>query len=44
MAEALEIDAVIDPARTREWILKGLTSACRAERPSGTQAHFVNSW
>lgn len=27
MAETLEIDAVIDPARTREWLLRGLAGA-----------------
>ena len=27
MASYLEIDAVIDPAETRNWILKGLMSA-----------------
>ncbi|MFM8864152.1 MAG: biotin carboxylase, partial [Limnohabitans sp.] len=27
MAATLEIDAVIDPASTREWLLAGLASA-----------------
>jgi acetyl-CoA carboxylase carboxyltransferase component len=30
MATTLEIDAVIDPARTREWVLAGLTASIAA--------------
>ena len=33
MAAALEIDAVIDPADTRRWILGGLDAAAGASRP-----------
>jgi len=33
MAAALEIDAVIDPADTRRWILGGLDAAAGANRP-----------
>jgi acetyl-CoA carboxylase carboxyltransferase component len=32
MAETLEIDAVIDPAATRDWLVRGLDSARMAER------------
>ena len=32
MAETLEIDAVIDPAATRDWLARGLTSARIGER------------
>jgi acetyl-CoA carboxylase carboxyltransferase component len=32
MAETLEIDAVIDPARTRQWLALGLASARLGER------------
>ena len=32
MAETLEIDAVIDPARTRDWLVRGLASAPGAAR------------
>ena len=35
MAATLEIDAVIDPAQTREWLSKGLVSAKVAERRNG---------
>jgi acetyl-CoA carboxylase carboxyltransferase component len=34
MATTLEIDAVIDPAQTRHWLLRGLQSA-KVEVPSG---------
>jgi acetyl-CoA carboxylase carboxyltransferase component len=33
MAAALEIDAVIDPARTRDWLVKGLEGARVADGP-----------
>jgi acetyl-CoA carboxylase carboxyltransferase component len=32
MAATLEIDAVIDPALTRDWLIKGLNSAKLRER------------
>ncbi|HEX6707900.1 MAG TPA: carboxyl transferase domain-containing protein [Albitalea sp.] len=40
MAETLEIDAVIDPADTRQWLARGLESA----RPAPTAAAFVDPW
>jgi acetyl-CoA carboxylase carboxyltransferase component len=40
MASALEIDAVIDPAETRDWLLKGLMSA-RCDR---VRAQPIDSW
>jgi acetyl-CoA carboxylase carboxyltransferase component len=43
MASYLEIDAVIDPADTRKWIMQGLTSV-RAERSEGTGHDFVDPW
>ncbi|MBX3609528.1 MAG: biotin carboxylase [Hydrogenophaga sp.] len=41
MATTLEIDAVIDPAQTRDWLLRGLAGA-----PVGTMAanRFVDPW
>lgn len=33
MAQTLEIDAVIDPAETRTWLVRGLESATRALQP-----------
>jgi acetyl-CoA carboxylase carboxyltransferase component len=41
MASTLEIDAVIDPAQTRSWLLRGLQSATR--RPPAA-ARFVDTW
>jgi acetyl-CoA carboxylase carboxyltransferase component len=41
MAATLEIDAVIDPAQTREWILRGLQSA----RPRvADAAPHIDTW
>lgn len=41
MAATLEIDAVIDPAETRSWLVRGLASA-RVQPASGTPA--IDSW
>jgi acetyl-CoA carboxylase carboxyltransferase component len=41
MAATLEIDAVIDPAHTRDWLLRGLQSA-RVAAPS--DGSHVDSW
>lgn len=35
MAATLEIDAVIDPAQTREWLVRGLAAARIGSEPSG---------
>ena len=41
MASTLEIDAVIDPALTREWLVKGLAGA----KVSGHRAaRFIDTW
>ena len=42
MATTLEIDAVIDPAQTRDWLIQGLASA----PPPGNPAPqgFVDTW
>jgi acetyl-CoA carboxylase carboxyltransferase component len=42
MATGLEIDAVVDPAETRSWLLRGLDSAAR--QPRATVARFVDCW
>ena len=42
MAAALEIDAVIDPAETRHWLVRGLDGA--AARPLRRRSGFVDSW
>ncbi|HEY2254478.1 MAG TPA: biotin carboxylase, partial [Variovorax sp.] len=41
MAQTLEIDAVIDPADTRSWLVRGLASAAAAERPASP---YVDTW
>ncbi len=41
MAQTLEIDAVIDPADTRSWLVRGLGSA---SRPSDTVSPYVDTW
>lgn len=41
MAQTLEIDAVIDPAQTRDWLVRGLASATR---PHEAPAPYVDTW
>jgi acetyl-CoA carboxylase carboxyltransferase component len=41
MAATLEIDAVIDPALTRDWLAKGLVGAQVSEHRAG---RFVDTW
>ncbi|MDP1687176.1 carboxyl transferase domain-containing protein [Hydrogenophaga sp.] len=41
MATTLEIDAVIDPAHTRHWLIQGLDSS-RVTAPAG--AGFIDAW
>ncbi len=46
MATTLEIDAVIDPAETRAWLLRGLDSS-QPGRGTGSglaPARFVDVW
>ena len=44
VAEVLEIDAVIDPADTRRWLVRALTS-CGAPTPrKGKKRPFVDVW
>ena len=46
MATTLEIDAVIDPADTRSWLLRGLRSAGPMRRGGHApdRARFVDVW
>ena len=46
MATTLEIDAVIDPAETRAWLVRGMDSAPVAPRgsPGAPAARFVDVW
>ncbi|MDM0078301.1 carboxyl transferase domain-containing protein [Variovorax sp. J2P1-59] len=41
MAQTLEIDAVIDPADTRAWLVRGLASSAAAQRPATA---YVDTW
>jgi acetyl-CoA carboxylase carboxyltransferase component len=41
MAQTLEIDAVIDPADTRSWLVRGLESASRGVREA---TPYVDTW
>ncbi len=41
MAQTLEIDAVIDPADTRAWLVRGLNSATRRMEPVSP---YVDTW
>jgi acetyl-CoA carboxylase carboxyltransferase component len=43
MASYLEIDAVIDPADTRKWIMQGLKSA-PTRKPEDAHHSFVDPW
>jgi acetyl-CoA carboxylase carboxyltransferase component len=40
VAATLEIDAVIDPAETRDWLLRGLEAA----RIADSATHRIDSW
>jgi acetyl-CoA carboxylase carboxyltransferase component len=42
MASLLEIDAVIDPAETRDWILRGLQSTSLSARTRSRR--FIDAW
>ena len=44
MASYLEIDAVIDPAETRAWLLRGLNSTPRPAAREGKKRGFVDTW
>jgi acetyl-CoA carboxylase carboxyltransferase component len=43
MATTLEIDAVIDPAETRQWLARGLERAAQSPR-TGVPRRVVDSW
>ena len=44
MASYLEIDAVIDPAYSRTWLLRGLAAIPRPVRGEGRKRPFVDTW
>lgn len=44
MAVSLEIDAVIDPADTRSWILRGLKSVKKPGPRNGRRRPMIDTW
>lgn len=45
MAQGLEIDAVIDPMETRDWLVRGLESAAAKPRAlTAASSRFVDPW
>ena len=44
MAATLEIDDVIDPVETRQWIMRGLRSMPEPERRSGKKRPNIDCW
>ena len=44
MASYLEIDAVIDPADSRAWLLRGLNAAPRPPRRDVKKRPFIDTW
>ncbi len=44
MAATLEIDAVIDPADTRAWLVRGLAASRLRAGPRAATARFIDSW
>lgn len=44
MASSLELDEVIDPADTRQSILRGLKSSAPAVKREGKKLQFVDTW
>jgi acetyl/propionyl-CoA carboxylase alpha subunit len=44
MASYLEIDAVIDPADSRAWLLRGLNAVPRPPRRDGKKRPFIDTW
>ncbi len=44
MATTLEIDAVIDPAQTRDWLVRALQSAKPADPVTSIAARFIDAW
>ncbi|MFZ5720465.1 MAG: carboxyl transferase domain-containing protein [Pseudomonadota bacterium] len=44
VASVVEIDAVIDPAETRAWLMRGLKACPIPPRPAGKKRPFVDVW
>ncbi|MBV1886105.1 MAG: carbamoyl-phosphate synthase large subunit, partial [Parvibaculaceae bacterium] len=44
MASFLEIDGVIDPEKTRHWLVRGLKSVPDTKRTADTPPGFIDAW
>ena len=44
MASHLEIDTVIDPAHTREWLVQVLSASRRAPTRQRAASRFIDPW
>jgi acetyl-CoA carboxylase carboxyltransferase component len=44
MAAHFEIDAVIDPMETRQWLMRGLKSWARPPAGAGKKRPFIDTW
>lgn len=44
MAVSLEIDAVIDPAESRAWIVRGLRASRPPQPRTGKKRPMVDTW
>jgi acetyl/propionyl-CoA carboxylase alpha subunit/acetyl-CoA carboxylase alpha subunit len=44
MAGSLELDEVIDPAQTRQCILRGLKASAPAQARTGKKLRFIDAW
>lgn len=44
MASTLEIDEVIDPADSRQWIIRGLKSAQPVQARHGKKLRYIDTW
>jgi acetyl-CoA carboxylase carboxyltransferase component len=44
VARYLEIDAVIDPAETRRWLMSGIQSASTARAQTPKRRPFIDTW
>ena len=43
-ASLFELDSVIDPADTRDWIMAGLRSAPPAPKREGKKRPWIDTW
>lgn len=44
MASTLEVDEVIDPAESRQWIIRGVKSSAPASPRRGKKLRYIDTW